>query len=94
MIMEEDIVKENPNRIAVTIHPFLFRQNIKIYHNGEVTHTEQVPFNEVPATIERLSNEYVVNDVDIAGAPAFTKKVKDKLFNSTTFNRSLKINLY
>lgn len=82
------------NKIGVVIHPFLFRQSVKVYHNGEVTHVEQVPMNEVAETIERLSNEYITNEIDLAGPAAFTKKVKEKLVNTTTFNKNLAINLY
>ena len=82
------------NRIAVTIHPFMLYQKVCVYHNGNCTYSEEVPLPKVEETIQKLSNDFLVTEIDLAGAKSFTKKIKNNLSNNTQFNKNIPINLY
>jgi len=82
------------NRIVVTIHPFMLYQKVCVYHNGNCTYTEEVPLLKIEDTIRKLSQEYLVSEIDLAGAKSFTKKIKTNLSDCTQFNTSIPINIY
>lgn len=82
------------NRIVVTIHPFILFQKICVYHDGKCTYTEEVPLPKVEETIQKLSENFLVTEIDLAGAKGFTRKIKNNLSNNTKFDKNIPINIY
>ena len=90
MFVEEPV----KNRIVVTIHPFILYQKVCVYHDGQCTYSEKVPLSKVDETIQRLSNDFLVSEIDLAGAKNFTKRIKNNLSNNTQFDKNIPINIY
>lgn len=71
------------NHIVIYIRPFVVKQEINVYQNGECKKQTKCTLDELTNTIITLAKEYNINNIDFAGdgGHIYGLQVKEDLIN-------------
>lgn len=80
--------------IVVNIRPFIFKQNVSVYQDGNCIRTLKCKIDEIEKTIINLSDIYHVNKVNLVEKNnIYSLKIKDSLLSKYT-DKNLEITVW
>ena len=80
--------------IVVNIRPFIFKQNISVYQDGNCIRTLKCKIDEIEKTIINLSDIYHVNKVNLVEkGNIYSLKIKDSLLSKYT-DKNLEVTIW
>ena len=74
------------NHVVVNITPFVMKQNITVFVNGEVEKTVQCDISELEKVSYALCKEYDVHKLECHGLAGMAAKMQRELNKSTEFS--------
>lgn len=70
------------NHIIVEIHPFIFKQDISVYQDGNCVRTVKCKLNDIGSMIRTLSDIYHINKINLVEkGDAYSLKIRDNLLS-------------
>lgn len=66
-------------KIVSLLKPFLFKQQIIVYENGNKIEVINVSLKEYYKSVLDLSNKYNIIDVELVGSKKYAEGIKDNL---------------
>ena len=82
------------NKIAATIHPFVLGQEIYIYQDGKYIKTVECTLETMCPLINKLCNEYNIDDVHFYGGQLYSLKFKDEFAANKYGKRKIKVHIH
>ena len=79
-------------KIVVTIHPFVFGQEITAYVGDECVQVIECTIENIPQSVYQLCEKYNIDEVHFWGGQFYSKKFKDEFIANKYGNK--KINVY
>lgn len=79
------------NNIVVLFQPFVLKQKVIAYNNTECISTYEVNIDEIPALIETLTKENVIDSIKITGHREYINKYQADIISKIPTN--IKINI-
>lgn len=80
--------------IVVNIRPFIFKQNVSVYQDGNCIRTLKCKIDEIEKTIINLSDIYHVNKVNLVEKDnIYSLKIKDSLLSKYT-DKNLEVTIW
>lgn len=79
------------NNIVVLFQPFVLKQKVIAYNNTECISTYEVNIDEIPALIETLTKENVIDSIKITGHREYINKYQADIISKIPAN--IKINI-
>ena len=80
------------DHVVVTIYPFIMRQEVSAYKNGEcIKHISCKTMKEVPEVCYALCKEYDIHKIDLAGIKEYCTRVKENICTATDYDNNFEI---
>lgn len=70
------------NNIVVLFQPFVLKQKVIAYNNTECVSTYEVNIDEIPALVETLTKENVIDSIKITGHREYINKYQADIISS------------
>ena len=74
------------DHVVVAIHPFIMRQEVMAYVNGECVKHVDCDLREVDKICYDLCREFNIHQVDMAGNVELCEKIKYNILTTTRFD--------
>ena len=82
------------NYIIVNIRPFVFKQNISVYQDGNCIRTIKCKLNDIGKIITTLSDMYNINKVNLVEkGDVYSPKIRDNLLSQYA-DKNLEITMW
>ena len=82
------------DHVAICVHPFIMRQEIDVYKNGECVEHKECPIAEIADTCYALCKKHNVHQIDYAGNKQFGQKIEEKVNLTKYDNFAINFNYY
>ena len=82
------------DHVAICVHPFIMRQEIDVYKNGECVEHKKCPIAEIADTCYALCKKHNVHQIDYAGNKQFGQKIEEKVNLTKYDNFAINFNYY
>ena len=82
------------NHIVICVHPFIMRQEIDVYKNGECIEHKECSIEEIAEVSYSLCKKHDIHQIDYIGNKQYGKKIEEKV-NITKYNNfTINFNYY
>ena len=72
----------NKDCIIINIRPFVFKQNISVYQDGNCIRTVKCKLNDIGSMVRTLSDMYHINKINLVEkGDAYSLKIRDNLLS-------------
>ena len=82
------------DHVVVCVHPFVMRQEISVFQNGECVKHIECDLNELDKIAYDLCKEYNIHQLDYAGAKDYGLKLEEKINLYKYGNFAIQFNYY
>lgn len=82
------------DHVVVNIQPFLAEQEVSVYKDGKCVKSTKCILKELDKTCYALCKEFDIDQLDVAGVPAFTQKLKTKMTSTNFEDFKINVNVY
>ena len=72
----------NKDCIIINIRPFVFKQNISVYQDGNCIRTVKCKFDDIGSMVRTLSDMYHINKINLVEkGDTYSLKIRDSLLS-------------
>ena len=82
------------DHVVVNVQPFLAQQEVSVYKDGNCVETTQCTMQELSKTCYALCKKFNINELDVAGVPAFSKRLKDSMASTQFEDFKINVNIF
>lgn len=82
------------NHIVVCVHPFILRQEIDVYKNGECIEHKECPIREIAEISYSLCKKHNIHQIDYTGNQQYGKKIEEEIKLYKYNNFDIQFNYY
>lgn len=74
------------DRIVVNLEPFDRKQDILAFKANELIAVVKVPLEDIPKSVQVLSNQYEITQIDLCGCAAMLCKTQEDIYALDSFD--------